>query len=318
MKKYILISAGIILSLLLFSYYGKIRLNYTNNFLEIYKARDVLNYERPYSHYIMDFYFEYPQTYQELLQAAYEESIRYNNFSDYGLYENKYFKDLLSRETPGFLQYIPLYNRDNMKREGFMVLSAGIDGKINNKYEWNDTLFVDDFLFSSDFNYFGNFGLIDKKNMLKLYPPKNLATIDIQKEKPKVYFNIFNYFFGNKDILVGHGNLICDYLSRLSNIYNLGEMLEESSYYFTGSRTIWGYKGNFAVDTIIENERYIFFRYEDYLIRNKLYDGRDLFLSDTIKFIGTVSNFDSVNKIIDFVNCIQIDKEIDKYEENDE
>lgn len=89
--------------------------------------------------------------------------------------------------------YFPLYNRHTKRRESFVILSAGIDGKQNNFLTDNDTLFMDNW-----------------QVKLKLYNPNHpygnvCDSIIFFDKEGMVKFNIFNLFFGCKDQLLQVG-----------------------------------------------------------------------------------------------------------------
>jgi len=299
MKKLILSSSVLLVCLLLYIYYKTIKDTYVQNFNEL--AESWGSHCMPYIDYI---FFEYPQTFEEI-RLSLENDFDY---SYYQYYIYKYVRDYLSKETHGFFHYIPLYNHENMKREGLILLSAGIDGKINNRYDWSDTLYIRDFQNIDD---------IQKK--IKLYDFDKLTSFDTVIWKRKVYFNIFKYFFGRKDILIDKRNLIFDYKFQVKETYELEELMKniEKLQNFTDKgenleyRKIFGYKGTFSKDTIIGDDRYVYFQHNDFIFRNKLYEGtKDIIPSDTIILVGTLISFDQEEKIFDFIYCIQVEEEI--------
>jgi len=300
MKKYILITAGILVSVLLCYFYSAIKKKYIENFLELYERSWVVGalYDTPYVDYSFNNNLELPETFEDIrkeLKKDFDDNLDDVQYG-YDDYINDYVRDFLSKEAPGFIHYIPLYNPDNLKRENFVLLSAGIDGKINNRYDWRDTLFLNDF-----------------QDKLKLYDRNKLISIfdDVTAEK-KVYFNIFYYFFGKKDILIVSGDIIDTYKLQMRGFtYTLDKLIEEIDKR-PCFRRIYRYMGVYPIDTLIGSERYIFFQHDDFLIRNKLYGGRDVILSDTMFFVGTPNGFDKENRIIDLRNCIQVDKEINR------
>jgi len=320
MKKKYFITAGIIVCIVL--YYMTIRKNYTENFLEVEdRWMGITGYYYFYDTYAYYNNLELPQTLEPIMeeQKKFADYIKDPEHINYIIYY--YFKDFLSREKPGLIHYIPLYNSHNMKREGYILLSAGIDGKINNRYDWSDTLFISDFKNEED---------IQKK--LKLYEKSNLYTDNLDdiaeyieysdtglsfydpdnKYRKKILFNIFNYFFGKKDILIASKNYVENYKNKgKSHVYNLDELIKDIEYKPNPLRDnyFYRYKGAFQKDTFIDNDRYVFFRHNEYLIRNKLHNGSDLILYDTITFVGITNDFDKENKIIDFKNCIQVFEE---------
>jgi len=311
-KCFFISAAGIILCVILYFYYKTIKGDYIENFLKVDERWRALGYyNMPYDDYVLYYNLELPQTFEEIREKLMD------NFScsNYDNYVNHHMKDFLSKEYQRFIYYIPLYNPENFKIEGYILLSAGIDGKINNRYSWRDTLFI------NDFQEINDFCINDIKNRLKLYDTNKLSGKlgSDKKNGRKIYFNIFNYFFGKKDIFISYRNIIDEYKRYVRCTYSMSQLIEEfevlidrwgEQFKNIGMLKICSYKGIMDVDTIIDNNRYIFFRHDDYLIRNRLYDCREIKLSDTLIFVGTRSNVDLENKIIDFVNCIQIEEEI--------
>ncbi len=101
-----------------------------------------------------------------------------------------HYKDLLSSNDYQILQYIPLYNKDR-KKNAFILISAGIDGKLNNNYNQNDTVFKNNF--NTKFKLYNNF----------LYENQFVYKSDSIDSK----FHIFQYLFGKKDYLVCYVDL---------------------------------------------------------------------------------------------------------------
>ena len=89
-----------------------------------------------------------------------------------------FFTDSLNKNQD-ILLYIPLYNRDTKKKESFILISAGIDGKLNTKYTIGDTIYDDEYL--NKFEFYNLKEYIERKSMK---------------------FNLWDYYFGNKDYLI--------------------------------------------------------------------------------------------------------------------
>ena len=115
---------------------------------------------------IYDDYFEvnfsFPKNIYEVEKFINKINNPLYNFSDPF---SKHQKDLL---------YIPVYNEDNKLVEGYMLLSAGIDGKINTIVK--DSVFFDDI------------------NTFSLYNTFQDSIGDIFEFNDD--FNLYNYFFG--------------------------------------------------------------------------------------------------------------------------
>ncbi len=94
------------------------------------------------------------------------------------------YKDDLS-DNGGLLLYVPLYNRETKKKESLVLISAGIDGKLNSEYTNGDTIYDDEYLNRFDFYNLNNY--------------QGIAN-----------FSLWKYLFGNKDFLVKYVNCITD------------------------------------------------------------------------------------------------------------
>lgn len=95
-----------------------------------------------------------------------------------------YFPDSLNR-CKHILCYVPLYNRETKKKESFILISAGIDGKLNSNYSRGDTIYDDEYL-----------------NKFEFYNLKEYS------ERKSMEFSIWKYLFGKKDYLVRYYNCI--------------------------------------------------------------------------------------------------------------
>ncbi len=113
------------------------------------------------------------------------------------------------------LAYYPIYNRNNGKRESFVLLSAGIDGKLNNAI--SDTLYMDTW-----WTQLHIYNLREVMASVFYKQAFNILYVRTQREgkyiggntngytqqymksvSPK--FSIFQYFFGKKDYVVRYG-----------------------------------------------------------------------------------------------------------------
>lgn len=78
------------------------------------------------------------------------------------------------------INLIPLFNKASSKWEGVLILSAGIDGKMNYEYTIEDTIFLDEY-----------------KSLDLFYNSVDDLSLNLN-------FNPFDLFFGNKDLLVSY------------------------------------------------------------------------------------------------------------------
>ncbi|MBN2260675.1 MAG: hypothetical protein JW702_09020 [Clostridiales bacterium] len=94
-------------------------------------------------------------------------------------------KDYLSKKDTSFIYY-PLYNR-NHKKDAYIIVSAGIDGRINNDFNPDDTVYKDNFYKKYSFYNFTEDKLI-----------QNRFDADTIYNK----FHLINFLFGKKDYLI--------------------------------------------------------------------------------------------------------------------
>ena len=118
-------------------------------------------------------------------------------------------------EKFGELAYYPVYNRNNGKRESFILLSAGIDGKLNNNP--TDTLYMDTWwtqlriynlqeVMAKAFYKQAYNQLLIKTTERYVYIGDNIddnAYQNIVSIRPA--FSIFQYLWGTKDYVVLYG-----------------------------------------------------------------------------------------------------------------
>jgi hypothetical protein len=284
MKKYYIFIVIVVLILSIFFIYKDLKNDYIKKFKKLDSHRIRLLYQDPYINYF-ESNFECPHEIQEAIM------LKPNN-PDYNNYINRHFKDFLSRKHNYLIHYIPLFNPSNLKREGYVILSSGIDGEINNDGE--DTLYITNF-----------------KEKLKLYNPESFYKIgDTIKPKSKVDFNIIDYFFGNKDYLIEYINCIDVYKQQARKELSLEDLIKKIENQRIKGRII-GIKETNPIDTIIDNTTYVYFTFNDYLIKNQIYNGyyKGVNSEDTLFLTGTLQDFDEEKQVISFKNSIQLNKE---------
>jgi len=226
-------------------------------------------------------YFECPKSYKDISSMT-------ENDVEYQEYVSRMFVDYLSRKTNGKLKYIPLYNKNNLKREGFILVSAGFDGKMNNSINENNTVYTH--------NY---------KDNLSVYNPTD--SILWNEYSP----NLFNYFFGKKDLIFYAENSIETFKQQgiikevIANEEIIRSIKNES---FRKKTRVW----HFAVDSIHLENTYdndsLDFEIDGYLLRLKMYVDQKINNNwDDMSFVGNIEFFnDSLRNVI-FNNCIVID-----------
>ena len=211
---------------------------------------------------------------------------------DFKKYIQNQFHDILSRGN-GLVGYIPLYNKRTLKREAFLLISAGIDGHLDLKNPFTDTLFINQKIKSVKF-YNTHF------------PYKSGDTICLDSS-----FNLLDYFFGKKDYLIDYVNFRDFYLSEIPEVYSITSLVNriKTHNYFGKydklSKQIYGYFGSISSDSLIGGAKYIYFKTGNFLIENRLIDtlGFNFTVGDSVALAGFLVRFDPKDKIISFKNC---------------
>ncbi len=117
--------------------------------------------------------------------------------------------DLFSRND-GEIAYIPLYDYETKIPTSFIFLSAGIDGKMDNRISSSDTLYTNTWWHYLDVYNYGeailvqdhwkkvdeNWSLFDEYTYMKFYPPYP----DLEPR-----FSMIKYLFGKKDWIIQIG-----------------------------------------------------------------------------------------------------------------
>lgn len=279
-----IINRGIILLvvILLFFVFNKFRIasvSHHDNISKIEqnntssKVKDLLN------DYMLT-HLEYPATINEVVDVSGDE-IKKGGLS--------VWHDPFSADS-SLYSYLPLYDRINKKRLGFVLLSAGVDGKVNIINTEGDTLFIDDF-----------------EDKLSVYNPSGIK--DHKKSKGehidvKVGFSLFDKMSGKKDLIVGYG-IARDYL-------------EENA----SKIRSWDKLSNLTLDDVkiddvflinISDEFGVSFKQDTLINRNKDYTAYVHVidqLSDTItikNLVGRYHRYDSATKSVFFVQALLID-----------
>ena len=221
----------------------------------------------------------FPENINEIISIFKEEGIPEDGI-------NEVFVDPFNRNQ-GYFYYIPLYNRKNQNREGYLLLSAGIDGKINNVF--NDSIYI------------------DEKITMNLYSSDSC-------------FHIFQKWFGKKDLLIymvnGREMLIKNagypYASAIKTLDEITEMaknVRKRSYFVMGEEMVsfhLMYKGKI----MYKDSSSIFFYHNDVWIRNQAYDTFDykhLNVGDSVMLTGGLTGWEN-DSIINIKNCITVDE----------
>ncbi len=189
----------------------------------------------------------------------------------------------------GYYTYVPLYNRKNLNREGYILLSAGIDGKVNNRFK--DTVFIDEDI------------------LLKLYGEADTS------------FNIFRKWFGKKDQLIFRKNgleLLIEEsgypvlpAKSTNEVIELGLRIKKLRTFvmneYMGPYVI-PYKGKI----IRKDSSSVYFKSINLWIINQAYES-DGYLNynvgDTIELVGTLTGWTN-DTLINITNCIPVENSV--------
>lgn len=132
MKKKILIINIVIIIIIIIIYLGLVNYKVES---KIYNDRSFLN--DAYTVLMLDISNAYYNSELECIKNLTQKADLMSNEQYYKFAMNDYF----TSDSNDLLHYIPVYDNVTKKREAFLLLSAGFDGKINNKISWKDSLF---------------------------------------------------------------------------------------------------------------------------------------------------------------------------------
>ncbi len=193
----------LIVALLIFisvRFYDKTRREYQEKMDVISKNSDVGWYS--YQYIFEAFFsekFRYPKDFEELSRYFKKDTTAFEIFT------NK-MKDPFSMQNKDLL-YVPVFNRSNHLCEGFLLISAGIDGKIDNQIE--DSIFF------------------ETVKDLHFYNTLKVATT-LSYRRYNVGYKLKDYLSGNKDLLVEYTNGIDIYLNNFTQEVYTPTMLIKS------------------------------------------------------------------------------------------
>jgi hypothetical protein len=269
-KNWIIILIFVLLIITVKYFYSKN--NYYRTFYEFKNNSDVLYYTMPFHSYFFD-NFEYPESIEEL-GDFYSGTNRYYELLDQ-------LKDPFSKDGSDFL-YIPLYSPSNL-REGYLLISRGIDRKLNN--DVIESLYLEDPI------------------KLKLYNDLEIAKRGVFR-KFDSKFSFKDYLIGNNDLLIEYSNgvdiFINDAKNRIFTPTDLFKNLKAKRRYTQFDCGVEGQVKRINNDTIV------FFDSKCNVICN-MYKGRkvDFEESDIIKIVGQYKNkIDTLKNNVYLDNCI--------------
>ena len=189
------------------------------------------------------------------------------------------FKDIFSANNENY-KFFTLYNRQTRLREACILVSAGIDGKLNCATKEIDTLFIDNFY-----------------NKLDFYNDSS--------------FNFYNYFFGRKDYLGQYFNGYEYYKNSAKRLLPANILLERIENYIP-DRSIIAYSGIIKYYSKKKKEIISVENELDTIIceMSKLYVF-DKKIGDSIAIVCKIDNIDLNNRKYNFYDGISIDFNLD-------
>jgi len=218
----------------------------------------------------------YPESMDEMISLYVENGITEDAITEI-------FVDPFHRNQDYFY-YIPLYHRKNGNREGYLLLSAGIDRKINNMF--NDSIYIDEDV------------------QLKLYSASDTS------------FNIFQKWFGKKDLLIFQRNgreFIKN--ARYKGIRTLDEITEVATnvrkrpYFVMGEDMVFSHT-MFEGKILNKDATSVYFKNGITWFKIQLYDPIDytrLNVGDDVIFTGLMTGWEN-DSTINIKNCIPVDE----------
>ena len=142
---------------------------YNNNIHIIKENRNTGVYSLPYYYFLE--YAECPSSMGEIFFYIQNRPV--------DIMLSQYLVDPFSSDLSQ-INLIPIFSKRASKWEGILIVSAGIDGKMNYEYSLEDTIFMDE------------------------YNTLNLFYNSVDDLSLKESFNPFNFFWGKKDLLVSY------------------------------------------------------------------------------------------------------------------
>lgn len=256
-------------------------------YIEKYEKMDIQRtnflYQDPFiSYYINN--LEFPKEIEYVIELDQDDP-------DYDAYVQRHFKDYLSQQN-GQIKYIPIYNRKNLQIRAFVLLSAGIDGKMN--IDVQDTMFLDDF-----------------DNRIPSYNRQSFYRIgDTLGVDDNIKFNIWRYLFGNKDYIIYYVD-IKEYLKKhTTQPYPLSELIEQikNRNYIEQKgkiiRQVYSYSG-----VVYELNGSLIMKSDNFKISSDLLNDKkkEILVGEKITLSGILFNINLDQNMIEFKKSIMID-----------
>lgn len=184
------------------------------------------------------------------------------------------------------LLYVPVYSKSNNLCEGYLLISTGIDGKLNN--EISDTIYFEDVKKLSFYNSF------------------EAATI-LSFRQYNLNYKLKDYLFGNKDLLIEFANGIDIFINNsCQRMFTPTTLMEKlypngfSEFECCVEGLVKSIDGNKVVVVDPKNN-----------VVCSMYQGKSMNIqeSEKVKIVGQYKNrLDPKSKTIFLENCIVIDR----------
>jgi len=224
--------------------------------------------------------FENPETFDDLLWFM----------SEYPLLNSYIPKYIDPFPNDGTLFCLPVYNKKNMKRESYLIVSAGIDGLLNLNISESDTLFQEQI--HKSFKFYN----------------------DLHFQKPSRY-NVLDRFFGKKDLLIAYFNSLTIFQnSKFEELPNMNEFIMSiQNSNFSKRRRLVNqvYTFNVPTDRLFQEDSYYTYKQLSYKILLHFYDieGLRSITNDAeIPLIGMLNKIDTLNHELEFILCMPVDE----------
>jgi hypothetical protein len=222
--------------------------------------------------------FRYPSQLEELYSFYSYDTIIYEKVFNR-------MKDPFSKMNKDLL-YVPVYSKFSKLCEGFLLISAGIDGKLNNRF--NDTIYFEDIIQYSFYNPFD-------------------AATSLSYREYRLKYKLRDFIFGNNDLLIEFSNGIDIFIDNSSQRIFTPTTLMEKLYPKGFSRFDCCVEG--LVKSIDSNKIVIVDSQSNVVC--SMYSGRAITFkeSEKVKIVGQYRNrLDTLSKTIFLENCISINR----------
>lgn len=228
-------------------------------------------------------YFELPNNPEETYKFCELDS----NDSNFNIYVKLHFRDWFSKDSLN-IKYVPIYNRQNNKKEYILILSSGIDGYFDNEIKKDDTIYLDE---------------INKK--MKLYDKFSYEkrTSMIIPDSTEAHFSYWNYFFGKKDFYTIVIPIILEYKASSIYITNFGNINKYYNILENRIPRFYCFKAKFKG----QNDTSILLTNSNYVLNCKLYEKYDINKKDSLNIYGVLDSYDTIQNTFKFKNCIIVD-----------